>query len=98
INDGFGMHVGDSVLGKLGELIRLRLPPGALAARISGDRFAVALPSELDTAAQFAEALREGAEQLGSSHEGSRLDVSLSLGVARFRVERGDPKAKRHVE
>ncbi|TLZ44722.1 MAG: EAL domain-containing protein, partial [Gammaproteobacteria bacterium] len=90
INDGFGMHVGDSVLGKLGELIRLRLPPGALAARISGDRFAVALPTELDTAAQFAEALREGAEQLGASHDGSRLDVSLSIGVAPLDTEAGE--------
>src|SRR6202012_5641060 len=36
INDNFGMHVGDSVLGQLGELIRNRLPPGAFAARISG--------------------------------------------------------------
>ena len=90
INDSFGMHVGDSVLGKLGELIRLRLPPGALAARISGDRFAVALPTQLDTAAQFAEALREGAEQLRSSHDGSRLDVSLSLGVAPLDTDAGE--------
>src|SRR5207302_1373071 len=63
---------------------------GALAARISGDRFAVALPTQLDTAAQFAEALREGAEQLGSSHEGSRLDVSLSLGVAPLDTDAGE--------
>src|SRR5207244_9496322 len=90
INDSFGMHVGDSVLGKLGELIRLRLPPGALAARISGDRFAVALPTELDTAAQFAEALREGAEQLRTSHDGSRLDVSLSIGVATLDTAAGE--------
>ncbi len=39
------MHVGDTVLGQLGELIRKRLPPGAFAARISGDRFAVLLPA-----------------------------------------------------
>ena len=45
INETFGMHVGDSVLGQLGELIRRRLPPGAFASRISGDRFAVLLPT-----------------------------------------------------
>jgi GGDEF domain-containing protein len=58
INDSFGMHVGDSVLGQLGELIRHRLPPGAFAARISGDRFAVLLPTQLDDAEKFAESLR----------------------------------------
>ena len=45
INDNYGMHVGDKLLAKLGELIRSRLVPGALAARISGDRFAILLPT-----------------------------------------------------
>ena len=45
INDNFGMHVGDKLIAKLGELIRSRLVPGALAARISGDRFAILLPT-----------------------------------------------------
>src|SRR5262249_1134174 len=44
INDNFGMHVGDSVLGQLGQLVRERMPHGAFGARISGDRFAVLLP------------------------------------------------------
>ena len=82
INDGFGMHVGDSVLGQLGELIRHRLPPGAFGSRISGDRFAVMLPTQLDDAAKFAESLREGVEQLGTAHGDSRLHVSISIGVA----------------
>ncbi len=55
INDNHGMHVGDTVIGQLGELIRSRLPPGALAARISGDRFTVLLPTEVDDASRFAE-------------------------------------------
>src|SRR6185312_5264668 len=82
INDSFGMHVGDSVLGQLGELIRRRLPPGAFAARISGDRFAVLLPTQLDDAEEFAESLREGVELLGTSHGDARLHVSISIGVA----------------
>ena len=82
INDSFGMHVGDSILGQLGELIRHRLPPGAFASRISGDRFAVLLPSQLDDAEKFAESLREGVEQLGTSQGEARLHVSISIGVA----------------
>lgn len=82
INDSFGMHVGDSVLGRLGELIRRRLPPGGFAARISGDRFTVLLPTALEDAERFAEALREGVEQLGMTQGESRLHTSVSVGVA----------------
>jgi diguanylate cyclase (GGDEF)-like protein len=90
INDSFGMHVGDSVLGQLGELIRRRLPPGAFASRISGDRFAVLLPTQLDDAAKFSESLREGVEQLGTTHGESRLHVSISVGVASLDTAAGE--------
>ncbi len=82
INDNYGMHVGDKVISQLGELIRNRLPPGALAARISGDRYAVLLPIGLDNAASFAESLRQGAELLGASIADGTLVVSISIGVA----------------
>jgi diguanylate cyclase (GGDEF)-like protein len=90
INDNFGMHVGDGVIGQLGDLVRRRLPPGAFAARISGDRFAVLLPTGLDDAAQFAESLREGAEQLSTTHGDSRIHVSISIGVAPLDTEAGE--------
>ena len=82
INDNFGMRVGDSILGQLGEMLRGRLPVGAFAARISGDRFAAMLPGHLDDAERFGEALREAAEQLGNMQGNSRLRVSISIGVA----------------
>ena len=52
-----------SCIAKLGELIRSRLVPGALAARISGDRFAILLPTGPEEAVAFAEALRAGRGQ-----------------------------------
>jgi len=87
VNERFGMHVGDTVIAQLGELIRKRLPLGALAARISGDRFAALLPSDLETAAQFADRLRAGAEMLGVADAEARVPVSVSIGVAP--LERG---------
>jgi len=90
INDNFGMPVGDSVLGQLGELLRSRLPAGAFAARISGDRFSVLLPAHLDDAERFGESLREGAEQLGNMEGNSRLRVSLSVGVAALDSSEGE--------
>jgi diguanylate cyclase (GGDEF)-like protein len=87
INDNFGMHVGDGIISQIGELLRGRLPRGAFAARISGDRFAVLLPIGLEDAAQFAESLRAGAEQLGTLRGDARLHVSISIGVAPFERE-----------
>jgi len=87
INDNFGMHVGDGIISQIGELLRRRLPRSAFAARISGDRFAVLLPTGLEDAAQFAESLRDGAEQLGTVRGDARLHVSISIGVAP--LERG---------
>ena len=90
INDNFGMRVGDGVLGQLGELLRSRLPPGAFAARISGDRFAALVPGHLDDAERFGESLREAAEQLGGMQGNSRLRVSVSVGVAALDSREGE--------
>jgi diguanylate cyclase (GGDEF)-like protein len=80
INDNYGMHMGDRVIAQLGELIRSRLPPGAIAARISGDRFAILLPAALEDAATFAEALRAGAEDLSAVFGDGKMPVSVSIG------------------
>ncbi|MGA8094827.1 MAG: EAL domain-containing protein [Steroidobacteraceae bacterium] len=90
INDNFGMRVGDGILGQLGELLRGRLPAGAFAARISGDRFAAMLPGHLDDAERFGEMLREAAEQLGNMQGNSRLRVSISIGVAALDSSEGE--------
>ncbi|MEP7243648.1 MAG: EAL domain-containing protein [Gammaproteobacteria bacterium] len=90
INDNFGMHIGDKIIGQLGELLRRRLPPGAFASRISGDRFSVLLPTGLEDAAQFAESLREGAERLGAMNGEAKLHVSISVGVAPLDTESGE--------
>ncbi len=82
INDNFGMHVGDSVLSQIGELLRSRVPPGALGARISGDRFAIALPLARPQAAEAAEQLRGAIEMLGATHTTARMHTSVTIGVA----------------
>ena len=76
------MHVGDAVLGQLGELVRQRLPPGGFGSRISGDRFVLLLPAAVAEAERFAEALRTGAERLSLLQAEARTPVSISVGVA----------------
>ena len=82
INDTYGMHIGDSVIAQIGQMIRKRLPPNGVAARISGDRFAILLPAGLDDAASFAESLRQGVEHIGASIDDGTLAVSISVGCA----------------
>ncbi len=87
INDNYGMPIGDKLISKLGELIRARMVPGALAARISGDRFALLLPTGEEDAVHFGEALRAGVEKisvvhLGASAADASFHASISIGVA----------------
>ena len=84
INENAGMHVGDSALAQLGEMLRQRLPPGAFGARISGDRFVVLVPAQVHDAEKFAESLRAGAEQLAMTRAHAHPPVSISVGVALF--------------
>ena len=67
INENFGMHVGDQAIAQIGDLLRKHLPPNSVAARISGDRFAVVMPSDIDEAAMFGEGLREGVTRLSTA-------------------------------
>jgi diguanylate cyclase (GGDEF)-like protein len=82
VNENYGMPMGDRVIAQLGELIRKRMPPGASAARISGDRFAIMLPATLEDAAKFAESLRAGAEDVATAIGDGKMQVSISVGVA----------------
>ena len=88
INENFGMHVGDQAIAQIGELLRKHLPPNTVAARISGDRFAVAMPSDIDEAAMFGEGLREGVTRLSTAGVDARFRLSISLGVTPFNGRR----------
>jgi diguanylate cyclase (GGDEF)-like protein len=84
INENFGMHVGDQAIAQIGDLLRKHLPPNSVAARISGDRFAVVMPSEIDEAAMFGEGLREGVTRLSTAGVDARFRLSISLGVTPY--------------
>src|SRR6185295_7832562 len=90
INENFGMHVGDQAITQIGELLRKHLPPNSVAARISGDRFAVAMPSDIDEAAMFGEGLREGVTRLSTAGMDARFRLSISIGVTPFNGREGE--------
>ena len=83
INDNFGMHVGDEVIGKIAEVLRRKPRPGALAARIAGDRFAVFLPDcKLEFAEQIADTICRQCAELSYARGDGTVQVSVSIGVA----------------
>jgi diguanylate cyclase (GGDEF)-like protein len=86
VNEMRGFDAGDALIVRVARLLRQpHLPPNAVAARTSGDEFAVALPHvDGKAATQTARALQDAAAQLTHGQEGSDEPVSLSCGVASF--------------
>ncbi len=83
INETFGMHVGDDVIVSVAECMAKSLPPGALSARISGDRLAALIPnSDMDAAAVVAEKIRAAAAGIVPRAGQGSFEVSACLGVA----------------
>jgi diguanylate cyclase (GGDEF)-like protein len=83
VNENHGMHVGDQVIGCIAATMRASLPSTVSASRISGDRFALFLP---ETTIESAQVLLENlCGEIGAadfSHEGKKIAVSMSFGIA----------------
>jgi diguanylate cyclase (GGDEF)-like protein len=83
INENHGMHVGDAAIVRIAEAICSALPDNVSAAHISGDRFALYFANEsLDAASTFLGSLREAIAALEFSHDGKRIPLSASFGLA----------------
>jgi diguanylate cyclase (GGDEF)-like protein len=83
INENHGMHVGDTVIARVGAVIRDKLGARMSAARISGDRFALLSPDcPLETAKRFAQSLCDSVAAIDLLAEDKRVEISASFGVA----------------
>ena len=84
VNELYGFEIGNELLVRVTDLLGPpHLPDGALAARITADRFAVLLPG-VDTpdAADLARQLQEKIGHLVIGPIDNPIDVSVSCGVA----------------
>ena len=96
VNDTKGFDAGDALMVRVARLLaEPYLPADAVAARISSDKFAVALPNvDLSAAADTARALQTAAAQLQLDSPATGDEpVSLSCGVACFTNAREFPSA-----
>jgi diguanylate cyclase (GGDEF)-like protein len=84
VNELHGFEVGNELIVRIADLLSPPLlPDGALAARISGDRFAIIMPeSDPKAAAKVAEQLQVAANRLVIGPTQNVVDVSISCGVA----------------
>lgn len=87
VNDTYGHLAGDHVLVQLARLTQSTIRTEDVFARYGGEEFAVycrAVP--LETAGIVAERLRALVERTAFEHEGRRLPVTISIGVAAFPI------------
>ncbi|MCA9129050.1 MAG: EAL domain-containing protein [Planctomycetales bacterium] len=86
VNDSAGHSVGDELLYAVSKRIARQLPKDTLIARFGGDEFALIIDHRLCPIAQQSDVL----EKLLTSFkepfqiQGTRADIGLSIGVARF--------------
>jgi diguanylate cyclase (GGDEF)-like protein len=94
INDTHGHPAGDAVLRQASAVVSQLIPPGAVFARTGGEEFAVLCPGmPVAHAWQLAEHIRRAVEAALFSAEGTRIPVTVSLGVAERAATDQGPEA-----
>ncbi len=82
-NDSYGHDLGDRVLQRVADVLVSSARRSDLVARFGGEEFAVLLPNTgQEGALQVAERMRSSIERGFIVHEGNRLQVTASFGVA----------------
>ncbi len=85
INDTYGHRAGDRVLEALGAVLRNGTRRSDVVCRHGGEEFTILMPgATARVAAQRAEALRAHVAESETPHEGGRIRLTLSIGVAAF--------------
>lgn len=84
VNELHGFELGNELIVRIADLLAPpMLPPGALSARIAGDRFAIILPdTDTHAAAGLATQLQTAAGRVTIGPAQETVDVSVSCGVA----------------
>jgi diguanylate cyclase (GGDEF)-like protein len=86
INDQYGHHVGDIVLGSLARIMKREVRKSDIVARFGGEEFVVLLPeTSLDKARELAERLCTSVElETIKFEDEGEVNLTVSIGVATF--------------
>ncbi|SDE94952.1 GGDEF domain-containing protein [Sporomusa acidovorans] len=84
LNDTHGHLFGDQVLETIGRMIKQSIRSKDMAFRYGGEEFALVLPgTSLDLGLKIAERLRFQVANSDFIHHGERVNITISIGVAR---------------
>ena len=85
VNDGISHSSGDAVLVDVGSRIRTCIREGDVVGRLGGDEFAVVATDvhDTETAMELAQRIRLSVAERAFETDGSRLHITVSIGVAR---------------
>jgi diguanylate cyclase len=84
LNDRYGHLAGDSVLSRVGQVLRQAVEPPDMATRLGGEEFVIVLPGKDAVAAgRSAEHIRQAIQRAEYTFERQRLQVTVSCGVAK---------------
>jgi diguanylate cyclase (GGDEF)-like protein len=99
LNAAFGAQGGDAAIAALATAFSPLLREGEICSRLSGDEFAVFMPSgALDRALELAESMRVAAEELylefrrGMGAVPERASITVSVGAASSPEHAGGPE------
>ena len=94
VNDTLGHAVGDLLLKSVADRLRECVRKSDTVARLGGDEFGIILYRTAAKEAEgFVRKLVGKVREHEFSHEGVRLNVSLSLGIAQYNASMGSPQA-----
>jgi diguanylate cyclase (GGDEF)-like protein len=82
VNDTYGHAVGDAIIAAFGAHVRAIAPAEMIAGRIGGEEFALLVPGAgIETARQFAEAVRTGLAAAAADRIPAALVPTTSIGL-----------------
>jgi two-component system cell cycle response regulator len=92
INDEYGHLTGDFILKELAHVIKRRIRREEMFARYGGEEFCIVLPeSDADSVLEFAGTVRKLIEGHVFEFEGSRINVTISIGIGHLSDKMKDP-------
>lgn len=94
VNDVYGHTAGDFILKESATIAKASIRKEDILARFGGEEFCIVLPgTDLRTAVDLADRIRQAIESHDFVFEGKKINVTISVGVSQLTAAMGEAKA-----